>query len=86
MPQCMAKKLLLDFLPLWLPTTLADIGLPPLTNEQLQAVANKTCLKTSSSQESIWNEPYTVNPQVVIDCIKRADAHGRARKSTTNSF
>ncbi len=59
-----------------LPTTLAEIGLSNITEEELKKVAESTCAKG----ETIHNEPFPVNPSMVISAIKAADATGHARK------
>lgn len=58
-----------------LPTTLADIGLEKVTDDQLMAVA-----KLATAQgETIYNEPTPITPEMVVMAIKAADAEGRQR-------
>jgi glycerol dehydrogenase len=60
-----------------LPTTLARIGIPEPTDEELWAVARKACAET----ETIYNEPLPVSPERVFASLRTADAYGRARLS-----
>ncbi|GAB6037260.1 glycerol dehydrogenase [Fundidesulfovibrio butyratiphilus] len=62
---------------LGLPTTLADLGLADASDEDLLRVGEKAC----APEESIHNEPVEVNPELVRDALKAADAEGRARKT-----
>ncbi len=59
-----------------LPTTLADLGLDGVTDQDLGRVAEKAC----AAGESMHNEPFETSPVVVADMIKAADAWGRNRK------
>lgn len=59
-----------------LPTTLADLGLEGVTDQELRQVAEKAC----APGESMRNEPCETSPAVVLDMIKAADAWGRRRK------
>ncbi|MBI5523110.1 MAG: glycerol dehydrogenase [Desulfarculus sp.] len=59
-----------------LPTTLAELGLEEVTDQDLLRVAEKAC----APGESMHNEPCETSPAVVLDAIKAADAWGRARK------
>src|SRR5262245_5845218 len=59
-----------------LPVTLAEIGLTDLPAELLQQVANRATAKG----ETIHNEPFEVQPDMVADAIRAADALGRAWK------
>ncbi|MFZ5584551.1 MAG: glycerol dehydrogenase [Thermodesulfobacteriota bacterium] len=61
-----------------LPTTLADLGLPAVTDQDLGRVAEKAC----AAGESMHNEPYDRSPAAVVAAIKAADAWGRSRKRT----
>ena len=56
-----------------LPITLADIGLADCDREELGRVAKRTIAKG----ETIHNEPFEVNPEMVADSILAADAIGR---------
>ena len=59
-----------------LPTTLAEIGLENVTDEQLKAVAQAA----TAPDETIHNEPMPITVDMVIAAIKAADAEGRRRK------
>ncbi len=60
-----------------LPTTLADIGLADISDEDLLSVATVSTVKG----ESIHHEPMAVTPEMVIAALKLADAEGRRRRS-----
>lgn len=60
-----------------LPTTLAQIGLGAVTDEELMIVAERAC----AEGETIYNEPMPVDPQKVFAALKAADAEGRRRKA-----
>jgi glycerol dehydrogenase len=57
-----------------LPITLADIGLTDLTKEQLHTIA----VRATAEGETIHNEPFAVQPDMVADAVMAADAMGRA--------
>jgi glycerol dehydrogenase len=59
-----------------LPTTLADLELEGVTDEELLRVAEKAC----AEGESIHNEPAEITPALVLAALKAADAEGRRRK------
>lgn len=59
-----------------LPTTLADIGLKAVKDEDLLRVAEKAC----APEESMHHEACETAPPVLVDMIKAADAWGRGRK------
>ena len=59
-----------------LPTTLADIGLEDVRDEQLMAVARAA----TAQGETIHNEPIPVTPEMVFAAMKAADAEGRRRQ------
>lgn len=59
-----------------LPTTLAEIGLEKVTDEQLEAVARAA----TAPGETMQNEPMPVTVDMVVAAIKAADAEGRRRK------
>jgi glycerol dehydrogenase len=61
---------------LGLPTTLADLGLEGVTDQDLGRVADKAC----APEESMHNEPFETTNEAVRDAIKAADAWGRQRK------
>lgn len=60
-----------------LPTTLADIGLENVSDEELMVVANQAC----AEGETIFNEPIPVTAQMVFAALKAADAEGARRKA-----
>lgn len=59
-----------------LPTTLADIGLTNVTQEDLLKVAQLAC----AEGETIFNIATEINPQTVLAAICAADEEGRRRK------
>lgn len=59
-----------------LPTTLAEIGLEKVTDDQLMIVAERAC----ATGETIYHEPIPVTPQMVFAALKAADAEGRRRE------
>lgn len=59
-----------------LPTTLADIGLDGVSDEELMKVAEAAC----AEGETIHNEPIPVTPEAVYSAIKTADTEGKRRK------
>lgn len=61
-----------------LPTTLADIGLANVSDEELAQVAVGSCAKG----ESIFNELIPITPDMVFSALKAADAEGRRRRSS----
>ncbi|MCB8927147.1 MAG: glycerol dehydrogenase [Ardenticatenaceae bacterium] len=60
-----------------LPTTLAEIGLENVTDEELMVVANRAC----AEGETIYNESIPVTPQTVFAALKAANAEGLRRKA-----
>lgn len=62
-----------------LPTTLADLGLVGVTDQDLRRVADKAC----AAGESMHNEPFETAPAVVVDMIKAADAWGVSREKAS---
>lgn len=60
-----------------LPTTLAEIGLQDVVDEDLMIVAERAC----APGETIFNEPLPVEPNMVFAALKAADAEGRRRKA-----
>jgi len=60
-----------------LPTTLADIGLTEISDEDLMNVAQTAC----AEGETIYNEPGVISTDTVFAAIKMADAEGRRRKN-----
>lgn len=59
-----------------LPTTLAQIGLSNVTDEQLLAVATASC----QEGETMHNEPYAVTPERILAALRAADAYGLRRQ------
>ncbi len=59
-----------------LPTTLADIGLEDVGDEDLMKVAERAC----QEGETIHHEPGPVSPAAVVAALRTADAIGRSRK------
>ena len=58
-----------------LPMTLADLGIPDASDEDIMLVANE-------SMKSYWDvEPFPVTPQMVADGIRMADVLGREYKA-----
>ncbi len=55
-----------------LPVTLAEIGLDRMTQEMLDRIA----LRSTAKGETIHNEPFEVDPEMVADAIRAADAIG----------
>lgn len=60
-----------------LPTTLAEIGVPNVSDEDLTRVAGITMAKDNP----IHNEPLPVTKEMIIAAIKAADYEGRLRKN-----
>lgn len=60
-----------------LPSTLGDVGLPEVSSELLQRIAERAV----AEGETIHNEPFAVSASDVADAIRAADAIGRAWKS-----
>jgi glycerol dehydrogenase len=59
-----------------LPTTLEEIGIKKVKDNDLMAVAKGSC----AEGETIYNEPVVITEQKVMDAIKAADQYGRIRK------
>jgi glycerol dehydrogenase len=59
-----------------LPTTLAQIGLEDVSDQDLQIVAETSC----TEGETIHNEPMPINREMVFAALKVADAEGRSRQ------
>jgi glycerol dehydrogenase len=56
-----------------LPTTLAEIGLAEVSSEMLDRIA----VRSTAPGETIHNEPFAVEPGMVREAIRAADALGR---------
>ena len=61
-----------------LPTTLADIGLADVEDEDLAKVAAASC----AEGETMRNEPVSATPDMVFSALKAADAGGRRRRAS----
>lgn len=59
-----------------LPTTLSDVGLDDVSDEDLMRVATASC----AEGETIHNEPFPVTPERVFSALKAMDQEGRARR------
>lgn len=59
-----------------LPTTLSQIGLGEVSDEDLKKVAEAAC----ADGETIYNEPSPVSPDRVHAAIRLADSYGRKRR------
>jgi len=59
-----------------LPTTLAEMGLPEVSEDDLKRVAMKTIEKDNSA----INEPVPLREDSILYAIKAADNEGRIRK------
>ena len=59
-----------------LPISLADVGLPSCETDVLERVAKRAVAKG----ETIHNEPFEVQPAMVLDAIRAADAIGQRWK------
>ncbi len=59
-----------------LPTTLAEIGLKNISDDDLMRAAEKAC----APGETIFNELGDITPQSVFMALKAADAEGRRRR------
>jgi len=59
-----------------LPTTLEDIGLGAVTDKDLHKVAVASC----AEGETIHNEPFPVDSDMVVSSLRIADAEGMRRK------
>ena len=64
-----------------LPTTLAQIGLDNVSDEELMAVAEASC----ADGETIHNEPMPVTKEMVFAAIKAADSEGRYRRKANGA-
>ena len=61
-----------------LPITLAEIGLSEFSEDMLEQVA----ARATAEGETIHNEPFDVQPDMVADAILAADSMGRAWQAT----
>jgi glycerol dehydrogenase len=59
-----------------LPTTLAEVGLPEPAAETLDRIARRTL----AEGETAHHEPFHLDPAMILDAIRAADAAGRARR------
>lgn len=63
-----------------LPTTLSEIGLEGISDEELMQVSETAC----AEGETIHNEPIPVVPAMVFSALKALDAEGIHRKKSRN--
>lgn len=75
-PMALMREVYGLFASLGLPTTLADLGLGGVSDQDLHRVAEKIC----TCGESIYNEPVEIAPGLVFSALKAADAEGRRLK------
>ncbi|KUK55435.1 MAG: Iron-containing alcohol dehydrogenase [Atribacteria bacterium 34_128] len=61
-----------------LPTTLAEIGLSDVSDEELMKAAKTACVE----EETIHNEPIPITPEMVFSALKAAGVEGRRRKGS----
>lgn len=64
------------FMDVGLPVCFEDLGVGDITEEQIMAVANNCCEEGSL----MYHEPYSFNPQMIAEAMKKADALGKAKK------
>ena len=72
-PQALMEEVLDFATRVGLPTTLAAIGLAEMTGEMLDRIS----ARSTAEGETIHNEPFRVEPQLVAEAIRAADALGR---------
>jgi glycerol dehydrogenase len=72
-PQALVEEVLEFATKVGLPRTLAAIGLAEMTGEALAQIA----ARTTAEGETIHNEPFGVEPKMVAEAIRTADALGR---------
>jgi glycerol dehydrogenase len=72
-PQSLVEEVLDFATRVGLPTTLAAIGLGEMTGEMLNRISTRTTVEG----ETIHNEPFRVEPLMVAEAIRSADALGR---------
>ncbi len=73
-PRSVLHRVLTFAIEVGLPITLAEIGLTDLPKEALQKIA----IRATAAGETIHNEPFEVQPDMVADALMAADAMGRA--------
>jgi len=64
-----------------LPTTLAHVGIPNATADQLRIVAEAAC----AEGETIHHEPCPISPEAVVAALRTADKFGRDRRRAAGS-
>ena len=64
-----------------LPTTLADVGLPDASEDDLQIVGKWAC----AEGETIWHEPGPASPGAVVAALRAADRMGQQRKAASSN-
>jgi glycerol dehydrogenase len=72
-PQVLVEEVLDFAARVGLPTTLAAIGLAEMTADMLDQIA----ARSTAEGETIHNEPFAVQPRMVAEAIRVADALGR---------
>jgi glycerol dehydrogenase len=72
-PQALVEEVLDFATRVGLPTTLAAIGLAEMTADMLDQIA----ARSTAEGETIHNEPFAVQPRMVAEAIRVADAIGR---------
>ena len=72
-PQAVVEEVLDFATRVGLPTTLAAIGLAEMTADMLDQIA----ARSTAEGETIHNEPFAVQPRMVAEAIRVADAIGR---------
>lgn len=77
-PRSLIEEVLAFAVEVGLPIALADIGLEELSNDDLSNIA----ARATAPGETIHNEPFVVEPEMVADAILAADALGNAWKVT----
>jgi glycerol dehydrogenase len=73
-PRSVVEEVLRFSTSVGLPVTLAEIGLAQLQPEML----NRIAARSTAKGETIHNEPFPVDPEMVSDAIRAADAIGRS--------
>jgi glycerol dehydrogenase len=72
-PQSVVEEVLDFATRVGLPTTLAAIGLAEMRDDML----NRIAARSTAEGETIYNEPFPVEPRMVAEAIRAADALGR---------
>jgi len=75
-PESLLEEVLAFASRVGLPTTLASIGLEEMTEEMLDRIA----ARSTAPGETMHNEPFAVQPRMVAEAVRAADALGRQWK------